>query len=310
MNAGIPKVASSVEALQRLEQSRAIWQVWRPGSFDFGTGLGLRQVIGKYSYVRARQLAKDRVEFTLFVVSPDDRVVLRALISTDPAQLKGEPMGKRDHWRSFESHWVERGADVGKHDGGAPPRTVDALYDDCAKLIREHPSAPARLFFHPDGVLMQCGFAPEDCSDCGEVSVQSYSHFAVDARILSDEPAKWVCSTAWGVYLPGSIVPELQHWLACAATARAPHPVHTDPNDLCTIDPAACPDLQPDGDSYWQFSGNGCWVAPEHAPGPLEVGKPDLQPDGASNSEPLSGAASNDFDESIRQRQTRSQYYA
>ena len=87
MNAGIPKIASSADALRRLEQSRAIWRAWRPGSFDDRSGLRIEQVKGKYSYVRAQQLAKDHIEFTLFVVSADDRVILRALISTDPARL-------------------------------------------------------------------------------------------------------------------------------------------------------------------------------------------------------------------------------
>jgi len=277
MNAGIPKVASSADALRQLEQSRAIWRAWRLEPLDQLVGLSVEQVVGKYSYVRAHQVAKDRIEFTLFVVSADDHVVLRALISADPAGLDGAPMGKRVTWRSFGSHWVERNADVGKHEGGAAPRSVDGLYDDCAKLIRQHPSAPVRLFFHPDGVLMQCGFAAEDCSACGEVSVQSYSHFAVDAAILSDDPAKWVCSAAWGVYLPGSYVPVLRDWLSCYAIARAPHPrpVSTGSNDICTVDPAACPDLQPDGDSYWEPSGHACSSVPEHQPGPLELGKPE-----------------------------------
>ena len=86
------------------------------------------------------------------------------MIGTDPARLEGAP-AKGATWRSFESHWVERNADVGKLEGGATPRSVDGLYDDCANLILQHPSAPMRLFFHPEGVLMQCGFAAEDCSN-------------------------------------------------------------------------------------------------------------------------------------------------
>ncbi len=119
-----------------------------------------------------------------------------------------------------------------------------------------------------------------------EVSVQSYTHFAVDPRVLSDDPAKWVCLTAWGVYLPGSDVPELQHWLACSATVPAPPAPPTPPpvsvdgagrHRICTVDPTACPDLQPDGESSWQLSGNACWLAPEHMPRPLDVGKPENQ---------------------------------
>ena len=271
MNAGIPKVVSSEDALRRLEQSRALWQAWRVKPLDDRSGLGIEQVKGKYSYVRAHQLAKDRIEFTIFVVSAEDRVILRALISTDPARLAGAP-SKSVSWRSFQSHWVERNADVGRHEGGAVPRSVDGLYDDCAQLIREHPKAPVRLFFHPDGVLMQCGFAAQDCSGCGEVSLESYTHFPVDAAVLSDDPAKWVCSAAWGVFLPDSYIPELQYWLSCSATARAPHP--PPPVDsICAVDAAACPDLQPDGDSHWQHSSNACWRSPDHMPGPLEVGK-------------------------------------
>ncbi|HEX2671848.1 MAG TPA: hypothetical protein VHM25_13290 [Polyangiaceae bacterium] len=143
MPAGIPKTASVADALRRLEQSRAIWRAWRAKPLDQLVGLSTERVAGKCSYVRAHQSAQDRVEFTLFVVGTDDHVALRALISIDPARLVGAPLSKGATWRSFESHWVERNADVGKHEGGAAPRSVDGLYDDCATLIRQHPSAVA-----------------------------------------------------------------------------------------------------------------------------------------------------------------------
>jgi len=150
----------------------------------------------------ARQVSKERVEFTLFVVSAEDRVSER------------------------RSHAVR--------------------------------------------------FSAEDCPRCREVSLQSYSHFDVDAPTLSDNPAKWVCATAWGVFLPGSYVPELFDSMLCFATPRAPHPrpPSAGPNDIWTVGPAACPDLQPDGDSFWESSSIPCPRYPQHPPGALELGKP------------------------------------
>ena len=281
MNLAIPKVANADVALRRLDQSRALWRAFRAQLLDDRSGLRVEQVPGKYSYVRAHQLAKDRVEFTLFMVDAQDRVGLRALISTDPARIERAPLWKRSTWRSFESRWVERGPDVGKHPDGAVARSIDGLYDDCATLIRQHPSVPVRLYFHPDGVLMQCGFAAADCSGCGEVSVQAYSHFPIDAAILSDDPAKWVCSAGWGAVLPDSPVPLVGDLMTCTASARAPHarPIAstTHPGagseDICRIDPAACPDLYPDGDSFWNPRPTVCARYPEHDPGPLDTGK-------------------------------------
>jgi|GEM_PF-5786002 len=56
---------------------------------------------------------------------------------------------------------------------------------------------------------------------------------------------------------------------------RSQGSLSTDPDDLCTVDPAACPDLQPDGDSYWQRGSHAGSPAPEQVPGPLELGKRD-----------------------------------
>ncbi len=275
MNAGIPKVARAADALRRLEQSRVLWHEWRARPSDARVGVRFEEVPGKYSYVRAHQRTKDRVDFTLFVVDAQDRVSLRALISTDPARLAGAPLSKMPTWRSFESHWVERGAEVSRHEDGAAARSIDGLYDDCATLIRQHPSAPARLFFHPDGVLMQCGFAADDCSGCGEVSVQGYTHFPVDAAVLSDDPAKWVCGTAWGVFLPGSPIPLVDEALSCMANTRAPHVrlLPLGPLDVCGRDLHACPDRHPDGDSFWERTGHACARVPDHYPGALDVGK-------------------------------------
>lgn len=53
---------------------RANGNAWRLEPRANLVGLSSEQVDGKHSYVRAHLSATNRVEFTLFVVSPDDRI--------------------------------------------------------------------------------------------------------------------------------------------------------------------------------------------------------------------------------------------
>jgi hypothetical protein len=284
LSPAIPAVGSPQLAAQRLEQSRAIWNTWRTQTWSLvlsGDRPALPDARG-YSYVRARQRAKDRVDFTLLVVRTDtgrDRVSLRALLSADPSQL----VSLKTKPGAVSSRWLEREAQVGQHEDAFPPRSIDQLYDDCAGLIRAHPTVPARLYFHPNGILMQCGFARAECDDCGEVSVQSFSHFPLGDEFLPDAPAQWLCSAEWGLFPPGSDVPELGS-LGLCYSSQGPPPkrqpsaeseVGTGLGDICMIDRAACPQLHDDGISHWARRPGSCPVYPERPPLPLEVGTPD-----------------------------------
>jgi hypothetical protein len=284
MNPAVPAVARPELALQRLEHSRGIWQAWRKQTWSLvlsGDRPRLPDARG-YSFVRARQIAKDRVDFTLLVVRTDtgcDRVSLRALLSADPNQL----VALKTKPGAVSSSWLERDARVGQHEDAFPPRTIDQLYDDCAQLLRTHPTVPARLYFHPNGVLMQCGFAHADCAECGEVSVQSFSHFPLGDEFLRDAPAQWLCSAEWGLFPPGSDVPELGSEGLCYSSQGpsfkpVPSPTSdagTGLGDICEIDRAACPQLNEDGTSHWAMRLEPCPVYPDRPPLPLEVGMSD-----------------------------------
>src|SRR5262245_36454572 len=126
----VPKLESRAVARRYLEASRAIWNQYK---------------LERYSYVRARQLAADRVHFTLLVVD-HGKVVERALLATRPGDsgLGDRMAGKHGHEPKLL--WHERGAGVGTHEGGAPPLTIDQLYDLCRdQVLGAHPELVPRL---------------------------------------------------------------------------------------------------------------------------------------------------------------------
>ena len=63
--------------------------------------------------------------------------------------------------------WEERGTEVGAHPVAAPPATVDALYDQCAREVL--PQDPDRndvsLYFDAAGILLACFYVPRNCAD-------------------------------------------------------------------------------------------------------------------------------------------------
>ena len=290
MPAGIPAVSDAAKAKLHVAQSRALWQAFRAGKRDLGkTGFTRARDVPGYTYVRAQQRSKELVDFTLFVVERE-RVVVRALIEARLADL--DPYPRQDFARWPDSLWVERGNAVGSHSDGAASRTIDQLYDECERMIDEHPSQRVRLYFHPNGILMHCGFSREDCRECGAVAIQSFSSYRLDDETPRDDPAKWVCPSAWGVFAPGSEVPELADDLACYAppykSSPAPQPVPVPDGyevaevssglpPICDVDPAACPyDSAERRRARWTlWRPNMCPLLPGRAPTALEVGKPE-----------------------------------
>ena len=296
MPVGVPAVAQRERAWQRLAQSRSLWQEWRASSgLDyrmFGVPRGYK---GRdYSYVRARQSGDRRVEFTLFVVgsrreAEPERVLLRALVSGDPEHL--DSYRQRAPAPPLRSEWLERGGAVGSHREGAAPRTVDELYDDCARLLRAHPELSPHLYFHPNGVLMHCGFAARECGNCPEISIESFSHYSFDWEWPHDDPAKWVCGASWGVFAPDTELPELSSADQCAPSYLPPPPRPPAPTpivnegevegtgaglqDICEIDPKACPAQleHTDGRAFWGMLLVPCAAYPARPPSALEIGK-------------------------------------
>jgi hypothetical protein len=142
--------------------------------------------------------------------------------------------------------WVEQGKDVGRHGAGAPPLSIDALYDVCETLLSHQSGPMPRLYFDPQGLLMSCGYTPDECPGCAAVSILSWSqnpiHFGRDA-------AQRVCTDAHGVFPPLARFefiwatgfdcapradPASQH-----ASEEALEVGATDLVDICNIDPTA-----------------------------------------------------------------------
>ena len=178
----VPEQPDRELAERELEQSRRIW---------------VRQRLGRYTYVRGRQLSKQHVEFTLLVVD-GPRVVRRSLLTADlPAyDMRKHGLGLIDEPPRVA--WNELGSSVGSHADGAPPLTIDQLYQLCRTAVLGRPSEHApRLFFHPNGVLEHCGYASDECADCPAASIASYSAFFPEAE---QGPLDYVCVTHYGLF--------------------------------------------------------------------------------------------------------------
>ena len=255
MPEGIPVAPNGETALTRLAQSRRLWQAFRAHRTRDARDVGWMPARegDAYSYIRAEELASDRVAFTLLVVD-GERVTLRALVEADPALLEQDAF--RGEGNAVLSRWVERGAQVGGHPDGAPAFSIERLYDECARLISEHPASPPRLYFHPNGVLMHCGLDPEACEDCPRLSVQSFSPYRMDEDVPAGEPARWICTRGVGAFPPGASTPAYGDVQGCFASAA------------CRA--GNCPR------ALWtQVRAPGCDGSPEHAPRTLELGKVD-----------------------------------
>jgi hypothetical protein len=307
LTASIPAVSDRKAAIRALGESRRLWNVFRrdrPPDAAMLQRPSSRTRPG-YTYVRAFQTDADRVEFTIVAVE-NDRVVVRAMIDAHPGRLA--------RWADDapvpRSLWVERGAEVGKNDEGAPAFTIDELYQVCeSSVLGRHPELAARLYFHPNGLLMQCGFAAGECDDCPTVSIQSVSRYSVAHEPTWLAPSRWVCGTDWGMFPPGAEDPLGRPGEECkpapvpAPPEREPEPpkkpsiptTHGEEDvegenawlfegeeeqglgDICKIDPAACPGIPCRGDcmlaKWMQLQVGYCFSAPARKPTFFEVGK-------------------------------------
>ncbi len=275
----IPRPGNRAEARARLSASYALWKKWRASTRPMIMETGRQptpDTANEYSYVRARQTSLNEVAFTLFVVK-GERVVLRALMTADPSKLSRSR--RQLAQLRVTSRWVERNGLVGRHEQGAPAKTVDQLYAECDRLI-DREATPPRLYFDPEGLLMQCGYPPEECSDCESASVLSISRFSVRNEAPRRIPAAWLCEAETGVVLPGSDLPLLPDETSCVAAAlptppRPPREPAEGLGDICVIDPNACPQPVLGLATWLQIRPAICPSWPEHAPRALEVGKSD-----------------------------------
>ena len=64
-------------------------------------------------------------------------------------------------------HYIESAHEIGTHDIGANPLTVDELYDTCVKEYLNVSTKNNTIFLetNEDGLLNLCGFVPDNCVD-------------------------------------------------------------------------------------------------------------------------------------------------
>ena len=69
--------------------------------------------------------------------------------------------------KNVTESWTEVGAEVGSHEAGAAPRTVDDLYRVCrSEVLAQSPlENDFYLEFRDDGVLRTCDYVPKGCVD-------------------------------------------------------------------------------------------------------------------------------------------------
>jgi hypothetical protein len=207
--------------------------------------------LSTYSYLRASQISAEEVTFT-FVVVDKAVVVERSLLTTftDERGL-GDRMARKTG-QPPRLLWRERGREVGRHQGAAPPLTVDQLYDLCRDrvLSARHELVP-RLSFHVDGLLQHCGFLSDDCPDCPVASMQTVGWFTPHPW---QTPPDVLCPDRFGLFLHlqsplGGWPCEVCH---CEGTNWTdPHPPPAPPKpapltpeqrELCRLSGAECPE--------------------------------------------------------------------
>jgi hypothetical protein len=270
----IPVVADRALGRKWLSESRELWNRQRGQPPDrVETEVHQRDGVLRYTYVRAFEREDGRVDFTLESVERE-RVVFRALIRVDARQLERSWVVS-DARSGFETRWVEDRGEVGSHDEGAPVATIEQLYDRCDELLALPVDAAPRLYFHPDGLLMHCGYLAGDCDDCQNVSIQSASTYFLTH---TTEPARRVCVEPWGLFPPLGRSFTTEPNYECWAPPK-PRPKRTGaPRSICDLDPSAC------GTSFWRAEKpSAVWVEPKHIcsigpvkkPSLLDVGKRD-----------------------------------
>lgn len=69
--------------------------------------------------------------------------------------------------RVIADSYTETAADLGSHEKGAPPLTIDELYDSCAKKYLTVDDKKNILHFETqtNGLMNLCGFTPKNCMD-------------------------------------------------------------------------------------------------------------------------------------------------
>lgn len=131
------------EAHEVLDESREAWLWLKAGC------------MGRYVYTRCGLDGERLGAWTTTLVVVGERVIERHF---EQSWFDEELLDIR----SIE--WVEKGDDVGSHSEGAPPRTIDQLYDDAERGMRTAFRAgedAIRLELHASALLRRCEIGPQ-----------------------------------------------------------------------------------------------------------------------------------------------------
>lgn len=204
----IPSISDPLQAKALLALSRRYWGLLLNDElkgWPDGARFGVKSSAPQYSYVRAYQLAADRVQFTILSVE-GDRVVARGLSEINPRELKSPGGSIRNQVPTLPTAiYRELGPELGTHGEGFPLFTINDIYDQCEREIDRRDVGPVQLYFHPSGVLMQCGRALSRCSDCATLSIQTYSMTSLRPYAAEFDASHWACTDNAGLVLPGTV---------------------------------------------------------------------------------------------------------
>jgi hypothetical protein len=90
--------------------------------------------------------------------------------------------GAANALKIVDKTWTETGASVGTHVEGVPAKTMETLYDDCARDVEPQDPAKNEIKIETDarGVLRECWYVPRQCADDCKMGV-SVEDFACGA---------------------------------------------------------------------------------------------------------------------------------
>ena len=81
--------------------------------------------------------------------------------------VENDVVVSRSYEDSYETTWIETGADLGSHELGHPVATMPELYDECEDDVLTVDPASNEVVFEVDeqGVLRRCTYTPLECDD-------------------------------------------------------------------------------------------------------------------------------------------------
>ena len=147
-----PALLANSGKVSQLNESRGTWEAQRDAHQ------------GSYTYSTYFQSWTGYRSNTTVVVD-DNTVVERSFSSSFP----------NEQGTIVEESWQETTPEtLGEHQEGAPAKTIDALYTDCAENVLSQSPQMNDIFleFRSDGILERCTYVPNNCADDCEEGIR------------------------------------------------------------------------------------------------------------------------------------------